>query len=110
MTDVPSGLPTVDSTPSSPEIDMADAPPIPPTVNLATEIQFEDDDGTLPTGYVGTWRSIRLTISSNNPGPQCSSKVHHLTCGHVVSTSQAAPCGINCRRKDLSYAEFSCPS
>ena len=81
--------------------------------DYAAEITYEEDDGDLPEGYLGTWNRMRFyspEIDMPCRYGDASSLLHHLSCGHWVTTDEKLPCGLNCHNPDFDVAPFSCPT
>ncbi|KAF2241268.1 hypothetical protein BU26DRAFT_611103 [Trematosphaeria pertusa] len=75
--------------------------------DIAAEIIMEDDDGTLPERYLGTWQGIRFH-SPDYAATACNgSGLHHLVCGHFVTSD--SPCGLNCCTPSFDVGPFNCP-
>ncbi|KAF2652945.1 hypothetical protein K491DRAFT_27799 [Lophiostoma macrostomum CBS 122681] len=79
------------------------------------DIVMEQDDGTLPEGYTGTYNGIRTYDLKVDDSVTCGTHGHHeLQCGHwVLDTSKIGepglPCGLNCKDPVFDTAPFNCP-
>ncbi|KAF2740742.1 hypothetical protein EJ04DRAFT_558720 [Polyplosphaeria fusca] len=111
-----------DSTETSPT-ERAKAKPVPhskrrvsqyPKKDYAAEIVIENDDSTLPDGYIGTWCDFQFYTpkDADDSGPSCSYGRHELACDHWVlddaPMGESLPCGINCKKPSFDYPAFCC--
>lgn len=87
-----------------------------PKRDINAEITIEEDDGTLPEGYSGTWNGMRFYDMKATPA--CGSGIHYLCCGHYIHDGttlkqllhdQVQPCGLNCMKPNFSNTPFNCP-
>jgi hypothetical protein len=83
---------------------------VPPKLDVTSEITIEEDDGTLQEGYLGTWKGIQFFAQDNGAALKCACPLHHLACGHWVTTPKKEDCGLNCHETDFSQAAFLCPT
>ncbi|KAF2799693.1 hypothetical protein K505DRAFT_356394 [Melanomma pulvis-pyrius CBS 109.77] len=86
-----------------------------PKRDINAEITIEEDDGTLPEGYSGTWNGMRFYDMKTTP--VCVSGIHYLCCGHYIHDGttlkellhdQVRPCGLNCMKPNLFNTPFNC--
>ncbi|KAF2683584.1 hypothetical protein K458DRAFT_418568 [Lentithecium fluviatile CBS 122367] len=77
--------------------------------NYATEITYEEDDGSLPEGYLGTWKRARFYSPDYGVHLPCSDGRPHLSCNHWVTTDENTPCGLNCHDPYFEIEPFTCP-
>ncbi|KAF2642048.1 hypothetical protein P280DRAFT_291579 [Massarina eburnea CBS 473.64] len=75
-----------------------------------SKITMEEDDGTLPQCYQGTWNTIQWLKPENSTETNCDGKLHHLSCGHWVASTKKVPCGVNCHEAVLDAGPFGCPT
>ncbi|KAF2749413.1 hypothetical protein M011DRAFT_475509 [Sporormia fimetaria CBS 119925] len=77
---------------------------------------MEEDDGTLPEGYVGTVDNIQYYQLPSTVPQKCNTHGQHkLLCGHwIYDTSKLGdpglPCGTNCIEPVLKNPPFQCPT
>ena len=80
-----------------------------PKRDLAAEITHEKDYGNLPEGYLGTWNRMRFyspEIDIPCEIVDARGLLHHLSCGHWVTTDERKPCGLNCHDPDFQNPPF----
>jgi hypothetical protein len=84
-----------------------------PKHDYAAEITYEEDDGDLPEGYLGTWNRMRFyspEIDMPCRFDAACGLLHHLSCGHWVATNEKVQCGLNCHTPNFGAAPFNCPT
>jgi hypothetical protein len=79
-----------------------------PKRDYAAEITYEEDDGSLPEGYLGTWKGAHYYSPDYGVHLPCGNGLHHLTCNHWATTPTETPCGVNCHDPNINVAPFRC--
>lgn len=71
--------------------------------------EFPDPAYPMPKGYYGTWRGVRMQVSTAEGYCECGlGGGHYLICGHTVVSKE--PCGSNCKTLQHDNEAFKCQS
>ncbi|KAF2119854.1 hypothetical protein BDV96DRAFT_628472 [Lophiotrema nucula] len=75
---------------------------------IEAKIFMEEDDGTLPDGYIGTYEDVRYYHLPQPPHDCGSNNLHELVCKHYVSAPSSSSCGLNCKTPNINVEAFKC--
>lgn len=83
--------------------------------SFSAEVIMEEDDGTLPEGYLGTHGNIQYYAPKVDTAHTCGDiGLHELVCGHWIMhisklNEPRLPCGLNCTKPNINVPAFNCP-